>query len=899
MVNSGSLWHKWDIHMHTPGTARNNEFNGTLKDSDILEQFKTKIIENKIEGIGVTDYYSIDNYEYLLDLQKKGEFPENVYLIPNIEIRLETSTRGRSNELVNLHILFDPEKLSPNVIREQFLSQLSYEYNQHVFNYTPAGLESLRSATNSESIDSVKERFAISKEKLLDVLKKNLDLEGAYLIAVPNEDISGTIKNNNGKGDFIYDEIANIADIVFSHNLNDYKFWSENSEIKPVLSGSDAHSFLSKSKTDRYTIGETYSWIKSDLSFSGLKQIKYDPVNRTKLSNSSKNNPNDSRSPYIKAIEFEPTTTEFNMSPDKLEINPNLNVIIGPRSSGKSTLATLFAKNASLKFTDENINTSLQKYEVITNKIGAQLSSSLISNVDVQVEYYPQNYISNLSDDNINLQDTISRIISRNDDSEHILEDYQDTINGLNDEIDNIIKDLTDNKTGIKTAKKTISELRTEEDLNAVLRNLSHRKQEIISNSSLTEMEISHKDEFEINLAQTQAKLSDLHEKKSKLSKTFSEIRSFHKQMDPLIEKLKDNFSTLQSKDSILDISNNWSEFKSTLSHIQDVEIDFLEKKIEQYNIEFDTIQYKINEISAKDTAIRKNIEEIEENILIVNDEIKDLTSAKNNLKKYGDAYQKSIAKITKLITTISVARTDFQDSINQLNILNFGQVEDQSTRLTLKDTVDWQEDISTYINRRYSLPEDVDLTMLTQSNGSFKWSSDQTVLSTQIATVLNNNDIKFNNNHDNINLVKVIIKKLTHFTFDLLLGNDSLQEMSPGMKGVVLLQVLLMASNNQSTIILDQPEDDLDNNTIVKMLVPLLKDISNTRQVILVTHNANLVVLTDAEEIIVAERDSAAFSINYSSGSLENSDIRDQITNLLEGGKEAFLKREQRYYMK
>ncbi|QEA48313.1 ATP-binding protein (plasmid) [Leuconostoc lactis] len=118
-----------------------------------------------------------------------------------------------------------------------------------------------------------------------------------------------------------------------------------------------------------------------------------------------------------------------------------------------------------------------------------------------------------------------------------------------------------------------------------------------------------------------------------------------------------------------------------------------------------------------------------------------------------------------------------------------------------------------------------------------------------QIGTVLNNNDIKFNNNHDNIDLVKVIMKKLTHFTFDLLLGNDSLQEMSPGMKGVVLLQVLLMASNNQSTIILDQPEDDLDNNTIVKMLVPLLKEISNTRQVILVTHNANLVVLTDAEE--------------------------------------------------
>lgn len=388
MINSGSLWHKWDIHMHTPGTERNNEFGGTLQDSDILENFKTKIIENKIDAIGVTDYYSIDNYEYLVELQKNGKFPKNVYLLPNIEIRLETSVRGKSNELVNLHILFDPDKLSPEDIRTNFLSQLSYEYNQHIFKFNESGLESLRSATESNSIKDVKERFSISKKTLLDLLKSNINFEGAYLIAVPNEDISGTLQTNSGKGDFVYDEIANITDIVFSHNLKDYNFWSKNTEIKPVLSGSDAHGFLPKEDTDRYTIGETYSWIKSDLSFNGLKQIKYDPINRTKLSNSSKNNPNDSRSPYIKAIEFEPTTHNFQVSPSKLEINPNLNVIIGSRSSGKSTLATLFAKKASLKFTDENINDSLKKYEFITKNIQTSLITSLANQLDVQVEYY-------------------------------------------------------------------------------------------------------------------------------------------------------------------------------------------------------------------------------------------------------------------------------------------------------------------------------------------------------------------------------------------------------------------------------------------------------------------------------------------------------------------------------
>ena len=96
---------------------------------------------------------------------------------------------------------------------------------------------------------------------------------------------------------------------------------------------------------------------------------------------------------------------------------------------------------------------------------------------------------------------------------------------------------------------------------------------------------------------------------------------------------------------------------------------------------------------------------------------------------------------------------------------------------------------------------------------------------------------------------------------------------------------------------IFDQPEDDLDNNFIVNELVPLFKKIKKYRQVIIVTHNANLVVNSDAEQVIVAENDNEV--INYKAGSLENTEIKEKVCEILEGGREAFKKRESKYGFK
>ena len=85
-----------------------------------------------------------------------------------------------------------------------------------------------------------------------------------------------------------------------------------------------------------------------------------------------------------------------------------------------------------------------------------------------------------------------------------------------------------------------------------------------------------------------------------------------------------------------------------------------------------------------------------------------------------------------------------------------------------------------------------------------------------------------------------------------------------------------------------------MDNQFIIKELVDLFKELKKYRQVIIITHNANLVINADAEQVIIAKNDNER--LKYYCGSLENSNINKQICEILEGGKEAFEKREQKY---
>ncbi|MBK8677031.1 MAG: ABC transporter [Cellvibrionales bacterium] len=133
---------------------------------------------------------------------------------------------------------------------------------------------------------------------------------------------------------------------------------------------------------------------------------------------------------------------------------------------------------------------------------------------------------------------------------------------------------------------------------------------------------------------------------------------------------------------------------------------------------------------------------------------------------------------------------------------------------------------------------------------------------------------------------------------YSLLFQDAQIEQLSPGQRGALLLIFYLLVDKGRNPIILDQPEENLDNETVVSLLVPVLAEAKKKRQIIMVAHNPNLAVVCDAEQIIYSKYDRKNKStISYCSGSIENPEINIHVVNVLEGTKPAFNNRKFKYH--
>jgi hypothetical protein len=126
--------------------------------------------------------------------------------------------------------------------------------------------------------------------------------------------------------------------------------------------------------------------------------------------------------------------------------------------------------------------------------------------------------------------------------------------------------------------------------------------------------------------------------------------------------------------------------------------------------------------------------------------------------------------------------------------------------------------------------------------------------------------------------------------------GKD-LDELSPGEKGTLLLIFYLLIDKRDNPLIIDQPEENLDNQTVYDILVPCLREARRKRQVIIVTHNPNLAIVCDADQIIHCSIDKTKKNrVTYVSGAIENPTINSLTIDVLEGTRPAFDHRDSKY---
>ena len=146
--------------------------------------------------------------------------------------------------------------------------------------------------------------------------------------------------------------------------------------------------------------------------------------------------------------------------------------------------------------------------------------------------------------------------------------------------------------------------------------------------------------------------------------------------------------------------------------------------------------------------------------------------------------------------------------------------------------------------------------------------------------------------------LAKLMILQETEWEDEvsILLNDRPVGELSPGQRSSAMLPLIALAET--TPLVIDQPEDNLDNRLIGQVLAEILGALKEKRQIIVCTHNPNIVVSGDAEQVIVLDAISDRKAKVEKHGSIDNEDIVQSVIEIMEGGRDAFRVRQHRYGM-
>ena len=365
-INRGSEWRKWDLHIHTPLSIC-QDYGGDSE--EVWENFITSLeqLPHDVKVIGITDYYFIDGYEKIMEYKFKGRLSNIFKIFPILEFRIDTFGSGNENKLqkINLHILFNIDENDIvnelKTIREEFIDQikissldihrtkkLSKENFINIAGNLQAGFNSL--------IPSTKEVLNIIES---DTWKNKVFLFLGY------KEWSNLEKNQQIKP--LKEDLYSKVGAFFSSNANNIEKnqqWLNEFGKKRLLHSLDIHSFDSLKK-ENYCC---HTWIKADPTFEGLKQIIYEPEERVKI---QENKPEE-KSGYQVIDRIEIYHQDFQEKKEEKEkkeeefktifLNPNLNTIIGGRSTGKSILLGAIAKKLNSDKEVKRDNTEYSHY---------------------------------------------------------------------------------------------------------------------------------------------------------------------------------------------------------------------------------------------------------------------------------------------------------------------------------------------------------------------------------------------------------------------------------------------------------------------------------------------------------------------------------------------------------
>lgn len=884
---NGSTWKKWDLHIHTPMTHLNGDaFRCSIPD------YVSKLAAEELDLIGVTNYFYFKENELEIVKNEIRVQGHRITVLGNVEFRI--GQPNNNGEWINIHVVFS-EKLTTERINA-ILSAMP------ITNTSPTGTAVYCSEASMQLNSVQPDQAVVDFKELSKHLASHLQRGTDYLIGIcPNGYGGFRPHRTEGRSVAMALELEKGADFVFGSTDRDRTFFLntsryEHAKERPVFKCSDAHRLDD--------VGSQYSWIKARPTFEGLRQLLIEPEARIQIEDNFIERT--FAKPRFKSItangsiiagqplKFDDTT---------IELNPNMAAIIGGRGTGKSILLDSIRS----KFRHGPLGTNPTR-QINTEQFSLVLdqgNGTLLNFNDTSNTY-----------DYLHVSQGDIQSVSQNPEqlSKEIKEMLGLTSDAFNPVTTSVVEDaLTKYRAFIgywSTTDERSNRINTDTYQNTIITDY----QGLIATLTSVENQ-SHIEQYQVNVAQVN-KLT------AYLSKSAQIKASFTQQIDPI--------------NTTID-GHNQSEFSTTT--------------IPSIDYHAATAAIEANDLLARGqiTALGLSNQEI-----VVAFQSQGITQDISSLLGKVTEYQRNIDAANEKLTEITARTAEYHQSIldrGQLSDLHKTYLESNSSAITtafnslLTENSTWTaeqnelvkeilSDISIFGAIYFNKEKFFSLLLSKLNGGKFRETATQTSIQRLQATfpintyedfyrLISNEEMivlspdktvtlegfcwetEYFNQGGRFELLDFLylpqnIQTYLHANAEFLYKGKTVTQLSVGQRGTFYVCLKLATDPFGSPFIFDQPEDDLDNDFIMNKLVPIFRKIKKYRQVIIVTHNANLVVNSDAEQIIIAKNDNE--TLTYQSGSVEDgsvndpSSIRGQICNILEGGGYAFWLRERKY---
>lgn len=978
MISRGSEWHRWEPHIHAPGTILNNQFGAADPWSPYLTALEG--LTPKIEAIAVTDYYVTDTYEQFLTHQLIGWLPDVMLLFPNIELRLDVAAKSG---FVNIHLLVSPE--DPEHLSEvkRILKRLHFHAFNDRFDCTREELIKLgKRADSSITDDSTALRhgatqFKVNFDQLRKVINESEWAKKNILIAVAGGTGDGTSGIRQAADATVRQEIEKFAHIIFSSSPAQREFWigqrgmtieelrARYDGCKPCLHGSDAHD----QKSVGQPVDNRFSWIKGALEFDALRQACIDPEGRAYVGEQ----PPRSAMPSQVISHVKIDNADWATTPD-IPLNPGLVAIIGARGSGKTALADMIAAGCDAITpagwgADENNSPSFlararsligDATTTLTWGGGATVTRSLDgSDANGHMSFPRARYLS---------QQFVEELCSAKGVSDGLVEEIERVIFESHSQDDREwaldFADLRDQQTSrFQQAREREAEaisdisdrIATEfekESLVASLATQVGQKKKLIADYTA--------DRAKLVVKGTEAQVARHTQLSEAAQKLRNKIQAFGNQRRTFVA-LQDEVRSMRATGALELLrqaqarhsnsglnAQQWDEFlliykgdvdKSLAAYIAwaDGEVRKLngDPKVARIPDNADVSTLPLAPIAAEMTRLEA------------------LFSAEKIVRDQYAALTSRIAQENSSLQTLEIRLTDaqgaaarrkdleterddtygrvFEAIINEQNALAdlyaplmARLAASSGTLKKLSFSVRRIADVQTWgsfaeeelLDRRKTGPFYGRGSLIAAATEALKpvWETGsvtevQAAMTAFMAKYLS--DLLSHTPYAPTQQAesRAWSKKFAHWLFgtnhitvryEISYDGVDIRKLSPGTRGIVLLLLYLaLDDSDDRPLIIDQPEESLDPKSVFDELVALFIAAKAKRQVIMVTHNANLVINTDADQILVAEAgphpSGGLPPISYVAGGLENAPIRKAVCDILEGGEAAFRERARR----